>query len=77
MKLRQKLAAILAATMITTSLPVVTMAKTDFSLTKGILVAKEDTAVNAGSLKIEMKDAVDTTDAMFFVNLKNAKSKNN
>lgn len=72
MKLRQKLAAVLAAAMLMTSVPVVTMAASDNSLTHGIIVGKEDDVINAGGLKIEMKDAVDTTGAMFFVNLGNA-----
>jgi hypothetical protein len=72
MKLRQKLAAVLATAMIMTSVPVVTMAASDNSLTHGIIVGKEDDVISAGGLKIEMKDAVDTTGAMFFVNLGNA-----
>jgi hypothetical protein len=72
MKLRQKLAAVLATAMIMTSVPVVTMASSDNSLTHGIIVGKEDDVVNAGSLKIEMDDVVDTTGSMFFVNLENA-----
>ena len=72
MKLRQKLAAVLAATMVVTAVPA--MAKSDFALTNGIIVAeKGDDLLSRGSLKITMKDAVSaTTDAMFFINLENA-----
>ncbi|PHV70144.1 hypothetical protein CS063_11750 [Sporanaerobium hydrogeniformans] len=69
MKLRQKLAAVLAATMVATAMPV--MAKSDFALTNGITIAKKDETINNGKLRITMKDAV-TTSAMFFVNLENA-----
>jgi hypothetical protein len=48
------------------------MASSDNSLTHGIIVGKEDDVISAGALKIEMDDAVDTTGAMFFVNLQNA-----
>lgn len=71
MKLRQKLAVVLAATMIATSVPVVMAASTN-SLTHGIMVSKKDDVVSAGSLKIAMEDAVNTSGAMFFVNLENA-----
>ena len=72
MKLRQKLAAVLAATLIATSVPVVTMAASDNTLTHGVTVKEKDTPITAGGLKVTMKDNVDTTGAMFFVNLENA-----
>jgi len=70
MKLRQKLAVVLAATMIATAMPVVTMAKSDNSLTKGVQYAEKDKYVNS-ALKIEMKDTTTGT-FVFFVNLANA-----
>ncbi len=70
MKLRQKLAAVLAATMVVTAVPV--MAASTNSLTHGIIVEEKGETINNAGLKIEMKDSVDTTGAMFFVNLENA-----
>ena len=72
MKLRQKLAVVLAATMLATSVPVVTMAASDNSLTHGVVASEKDATLTAGGLKVSMKDDVDTTGAMFFVNLNNA-----
>ena len=72
MKIRQKMAMLLAAAMAFTAVPMVTMAKSDNSLTKGITVAKKDAKVTAASVRIEMKDAMSTT-SVIFVNLANAK----
>ena len=74
MKLRQKLAVVLAATLLATSIPVVTMAASDNTLTHGITIrTKDDQKISAGGLKITMKDNVSETGELFFVNLTNAK----
>ncbi|PHV70143.1 hypothetical protein CS063_11745 [Sporanaerobium hydrogeniformans] len=70
MKLRQKLAAVLAATMVVTAVPA--MAASTNSLTHGIVVDQKGETITGAGLKIEMKDNVDTTGSMFFVNLENA-----
>ena len=73
MKLRQKLAAVLAATMVVTAVPA--MAASTNSLTHGIIVEEKGEVISNAGLKVEMKDSVDTTGAMFFVNLENAEWK--
>ena len=79
MKLRQKLAAVLAATMVVTAVPA--MAKSDFALTNGIVVLEKDKTLveksKTQNLKVEVKDGVtltggQTTSAVFFVNIANA-----
>jgi len=74
MKIRQKIAMLLAAAMTVTAVPMMTMAKSDFSLTKGIQVTEADKPVST-QLKVDMKDAVTTDAVMFFVDITNAKFK--
>ncbi|PHV70145.1 hypothetical protein CS063_11755 [Sporanaerobium hydrogeniformans] len=77
MKLRQKVAMLLAAAMVVTAVPAMTMAKSDFALTNGIIVKEKDKTIDQNAnLKITLKDALTaspTTSSIFFVNLANAK----
>jgi hypothetical protein len=70
MKIRQKIAMLLAAAMTLTAVPMVTMAKSDNSITRGIQIAKKDVVVDSG-LKIELKDAT-PANFEFYVSLANA-----
>ena len=73
MKIRQKIAMLLAAAMTITAVPAMTMAKSDFALTNGIITREKDKLVgNGAELKVTFKDQV-TTKSVFFVNLANAK----
>ncbi|QEH66986.1 stalk domain-containing protein [Cellulosilyticum sp. ST5] len=73
MKLRQKLAVVLASAMVVTAVPVVTMAASTTSVTKTITVANEDPlGAVAPALNIKLTDAV-TTRTQFYITLENAK----
>ncbi|WP_069999297.1 stalk domain-containing protein [Cellulosilyticum sp. I15G10I2] len=74
MKLRQKLAAVLAATMLATSVPVVTMAQSQNALTTGVVVAAKDAQVTAATLVIKPEGATTAfaNNQTFFVNIQNA-----
>ncbi len=73
MKLRQKLAVVLASAMVITSVPVVTMAASNTSVSKVITVSNENVlGSTAPTLKIELKDAV-TSGTQFYLTLENAK----
>ena len=64
---------LLVAAMSITAVPAMTMAKSDFNLTNGIITREKDNLVgNGASLKVTLKDQV-TTKSVFFVNLANAK----
>lgn len=70
MKIRQKIAMLLAAAMTLTAVPMVTMAATSLSITKSIQIAEKDDPVT-NYLKVELDDATTGT-FMFFVNIENA-----
>ncbi|MDF2613494.1 MAG: copper amine oxidase-like protein [Clostridia bacterium] len=70
MKIRQKIAMLLAAAMTLTAMPIMTMAQTDTKVVSGIQLGVKDQPAN-NSLRIEMKD-VATTTVDFFVVLDNA-----
>ena len=75
MKLRQKLAAVLAATMVVTAVPVVTMAASSNRITKVVKVAKDDTfniAATAPQLVIDLEDTL-PANAIFYLELDGAK----
>ena len=75
MKIRQKIAMLLAAAMAFTAMPMVTMAAADYKVTNGVSVGEKDKTLAAQNLTqrlvIDVKDA--QTTGMFFVNLTNAK----
>ena len=78
MKLRQKLAVVLASAMVVTAVPVVTMAASTNSLAKETLKVKEDceftNVTTANAVKIKFTDADITTgeDEVFYLDLENA-----
>lgn len=75
MKLRQKLAAVLAATMIVTAVPVVTMAASSNRITKVVKVAKDDIfndGTTAPQLVIDLEDNL-PANAIFYLELDGAK----
>ncbi len=75
MKLRQKLAAVLAATMIVTAVPVVTMAASSNRITKVVKVAKDDIfndGTTAPQLVIDLEDNL-PANATFYLELEGAK----
>ena len=73
MKLRQKLAVVLASAMVVTAVPVVTMAASTASVSKVITVSNEDAlGTSAPVLKIELKDGF-TTGSQFYLELENSK----
>lgn len=68
MKLRQKLAAVLAASMILTAVPVVTFADSSSRVTKTVTVAegfKQSTEADAPELVINLKDGFTTGSAIY------------
>ena len=73
MKLRQKLAAVLAATMVVTAVPVVTMAASDAYVQKvqQVLENNKEDDFNA-TLVIDLKDAVTTGGELVYLELKGA-----
>ncbi len=77
MKLRQKLAVVLASAMVVTAVPVVTMAASTNSLTKETLTVAKDTTfaeqTTANSLKIDFKDNTNKEAETFYLKLTNAK----
>ncbi len=73
MKLRQKLAVVLASAMVVTAVPVVTMAASTTAVSKTITVANEDPLGSvAPKLNITVKDNV-TSGTQFYITLENAK----
>lgn len=70
MKLRQKLAMVLAASMIATAMPVVTMAESTNKVVSGIQIAEKNGTVS-NFVRVEMKDPEPGT-ATFYVNIENA-----
>ena len=77
MKLRQKLAAVMAAAMVVTSVPVVTMAASTNSLTRVVTVAEKtefSDATTAPQLKVELDDYDEnsTKDEVFYLQLENS-----
>jgi hypothetical protein len=73
MKIRQKIAMLLAAAMTLTAVPMVTMAQSDTKVVSGVVIGKKDEGVS-NQLRIEMKDTTDQP-FMFFVKLTNAEFK--
>ena len=74
MKLRQKLAAVLAASMLMTTVPVITMAQSKNALTTGVVVSTKDASITAATLVIQ-PDGITSAFAdnqTFFVNIQNA-----
>ena len=76
MKLRQKLAVVLASAMVVTAVPVVTMAASTTSVSKVITVANEDALTsNAPVVNIKLQNDIKgsvTTPAQFYLTLENA-----
>ena len=72
MKLRQKLAAVMAAAMVVTSVPVVTMAASEASTSKVVTTASTTTALGSTApvVKIELKDKL--TSNQFYISLEGA-----
>jgi hypothetical protein len=70
MKIRQKIAMLLAAAMTLTAVPMVTMAQADIKVVSGIKTGEKDSKVS-NSLRVEMKDATDQPFDIF-VSLENA-----
>jgi hypothetical protein len=70
MKIRQKIAMLLAAAMTLTAVPMVTMAQSDTKIVSGIQIGSKDDTVS-NSLRVEMKDTT-TTAVEFYVTLANA-----
>ena len=73
MKLRQKLAVVLASAMVVTAVPVVTMAASTNSLVKETVKVPENTVTTANSLKINFKDNNGSANEVFYLKLTNAK----
>ena len=76
MKLRQKLAVVLASAMVVTAVPVVTMAASTNSLTKETLKVKKEVgfyeASTANALRVKFTDHI-SGDEVFYLDLDNAK----
>ena len=74
MKLRQKLAVVLASAMVVTAVPVVTMAASTASVSKVVTVSKDDVPLgsNAPKLTINLKDSF-TSSSQFYLVLEDAK----
>ena len=77
MKLRQKLAVVLASAMVLTAVPVVTMADSTNNITKVIMVAEHtplSDSASAHQLKVDLKDydKNSTQDEVFYLKLENA-----
>ena len=72
MKLRQKLAVVLASAMVVTAVPVVTMAASTNSLVKETIKVAKDDITTANSLKIDFKDASQGDTEVFYLELENA-----
>lgn len=72
MKLRQKLAVTMAAAMLISAVPVVTMADSTNRVVKGNVVLAKDTETEI-ELSIDFKDNDGTTDEEFFIELTGAK----
>ena len=77
MKLRQKLAVVLASAMVATSIPVVTMAASSNSLQKGTLKVKKEAKftqlATANAIRIKFSDAEEGDEEVFYLDLSNAK----
>ena len=76
MRFRRGLILIITSLLFIGVFSTVIMAKSDFSLTNGIIIAKKDDIISADrmKLKITMKDT-NTTTSIFFINVSNAKWK--
>lgn len=73
MKLRQKLAVVLASAMVVTAVPVVTMASSTNTVTKLVTVSNESALGSAApKLKVALKDGFTTT-SQFYLTLENSK----
>ncbi|WP_054742008.1 stalk domain-containing protein [Cellulosilyticum ruminicola] len=76
MKLRQKLAVVLASAMVVTAVPVVTMAASTNSLSRETLKVKEDYEFvgisTANAVKIKFTDASENAKEVFYLDLENA-----
>ena len=73
MKLRQKLAIVMASAMVVTAVPVVTMAASDAKISKYITVSNEDPlGSQAPYLEITLKDDI-TSQQQFYIKLTDAK----
>ncbi|MCF0239735.1 MAG: hypothetical protein HUJ62_04760, partial [Streptococcus gallolyticus] len=76
MKLRQKLAAVMATAMVVTAVPVITNAASTNGVTKVVTVAENaafDGETTAPQLKVELKDFDGSSDEIFYLELENAK----
>ena len=71
MKLRQKLAAVLATTMVVTAVPVVTMADSTNKIVKSTAIVEKDTKTTSGALRIKFDDYAGKEE--FYFTLTNAK----
>lgn len=71
MKLRQKLAAVLATAMVVSAVPVVTMADSNNKIVKASEVVKKDTRTTSGGLKVKFEDS-DYNEEEFFLDVTNA-----
>ena len=72
MKLRQKLAVVLASAMVVSAVPVVTMAASKNSLTKETLNLAKDDITTSNAVKVEFKDSKEGQKEVFYLELENA-----
>ncbi|WP_054742011.1 stalk domain-containing protein [Cellulosilyticum ruminicola] len=72
MKLRQKLAVVLASAMVITSVPVVTMAASTNTLTKETMSLAKDDITTESAVKVEFKDSKAGQKEVFYLELDNA-----
>ena len=72
MKLRQKLAVVLASAMVVTAVPVVTMASTTNKIVKSVSVIKKDDKTTGVSLKMKFEQEPEKVEE-FYLDLTNAK----
>lgn len=81
MKLRQKLAVVLATAMVATAVPVVTFAASDNGMLREVLKVKKDTEFmersTAGGIEIKLKDAWQGNKEVFYMTLTNAEWNDN
>lgn len=72
MKLRQKLAAVLATAMVVTAVPVVTMADTSNKIVSSVRVIEKDNKTTGAALRIKFEDANVKEEEEFYFTLTNA-----
>ena len=72
MKLRQKLAVVLASAMVVTAVPVVTMAETSNKVVSSVRVIEKDDKTTGVALRMKFEDAVADDEEEFYFTLTNA-----